>query len=690
MASSLVPKTVPNVIAIRQNNIQNNTSNENENQNQNQNDNDNELNKLPNRINKPDGSVWLGKSFATAKHYVSKDFRERMRYYKRRILPNSHEMVINFNKRSQPEEIPDHNDPEKIDYWNQTSSLKQNQQKKFITGNAALQIPPPISNHYKIRWPIQNGCFNESLELYNSSHEVLGDLQIILSQNLESELSINSSNYKNFNTLLIVPDLYDKSYVTNFISLLLQMGFANVGILQESIAATFGAGVSNACVVDIGSQKTSICCVEEGMCIPDSRINLKFGGDDITNVFIKLLLQSNFPYKSIDLKKFNDLNLINDLKSNFITFNDADIAIQLYNFYKRDFFTKTLKYQFKIFDEVMLAPMGLFYPDLFMIPGDNNPNSNGDYLDESDPVESKILKFNQRMKFKNSLFPKSIDIYDDSFNDPISEAQLNVINNNLVVQMDETKLINYITGLNSTTLTNINNNARSINIDVTCSSRKDTPTPEDSIPSSLIKTNTNSSSNKIITPVAPLDYAIIESITQATRTDLTKSKKFYENILIVGGGAAKIPSFVLILSDRIGIWRPEILTSTALADIVQSNLNSIKPIVNNSARQTPTPSTEDSNSNINGNTNANTNTNTNTNTNVSNNVINTPSIPRSSMISIPISIMSSPREMDPQEITWKGGSVFSKLKIMNELWISPNDWDLLGSRGLQYKTIFSF
>lgn len=34
--------------------------------------------------------------------------------------------------------------------------------------------------------------------------------------------------------------------------------------LQESVCATFGAGVGSACVVDIGDQKVSVCCVEDG------------------------------------------------------------------------------------------------------------------------------------------------------------------------------------------------------------------------------------------------------------------------------------------------------------------------------------------------------------------------------------------------------------------------------------------
>lgn len=40
---------------------------------------------------------------------------------------------------------------------------------------------------------------------------------------------------------------------------------------QESLAATYGAGISNACVVDIGATKTSIACVDEGLVLSDTR-----------------------------------------------------------------------------------------------------------------------------------------------------------------------------------------------------------------------------------------------------------------------------------------------------------------------------------------------------------------------------------------------------------------------------------
>jgi len=41
--------------------------------------------------------------------------------------------------------------------------------------------------------------------------------------------------------------------------------------IQESVSSVFGCGLSAACVVDVGDEKTSICCVEDGLVISSSR-----------------------------------------------------------------------------------------------------------------------------------------------------------------------------------------------------------------------------------------------------------------------------------------------------------------------------------------------------------------------------------------------------------------------------------
>lgn len=57
------------------------------------------------------------------------------------------------------------------------------------------------------------------------------------------------------------------------------------------MCAAFGAGLSSACVVDVGDEKSHVCCVEDGLSNPFTRLTLNVGGSDITRLFYKLLLE---------------------------------------------------------------------------------------------------------------------------------------------------------------------------------------------------------------------------------------------------------------------------------------------------------------------------------------------------------------------------------------------------------------
>lgn len=49
-----------------------------------------------------------------------------------------------------------------------------------------------------------------------------------------------------------------------------------------------------------------------------------------------------------------------------------------------------------------------------------------------------------------------------------------------------------------------------------------------------------------------------------------------------------------------------------------------------------------------------------------------------------------PRELDPQVLVWKGGSVFGKLRGTNDSWIGQLEYDRLGARILNYKCLWSW
>lgn len=46
-------------------------------------------------------------------------------------------------------------------------------------------------------------------------------------------------------------------------------------LLKDHVAATFGAGLGYACVVDVGDQKTSVSCVEDGISHPSTRVSVR-------------------------------------------------------------------------------------------------------------------------------------------------------------------------------------------------------------------------------------------------------------------------------------------------------------------------------------------------------------------------------------------------------------------------------
>lgn len=52
--------------------------------------------------------------------------------------------------------------------------------------------------------------------------------------------------------------------------------------------ACFGTAVSSACVVDIGHEKISVCCVDEGVVIPRTLVRKNFGSKDISKILARI------------------------------------------------------------------------------------------------------------------------------------------------------------------------------------------------------------------------------------------------------------------------------------------------------------------------------------------------------------------------------------------------------------------
>ncbi|KAI9652564.1 MAG: actin-like protein arp8 [Trizodia sp. TS-e1964] len=553
LSSDALPKTIPMVIARK--------SQESESE-----ENGAELNPL--RAKSVEGEYIepekrFGDEFASQFNAMSAELRMHMRNNKRRVLPTSKELVLNYNRRSTPEKISEHNDPLRID-WTELPP-DPNDSPAHFTGHAALRIPDNSTPRYKLYWPLRCGWYNE--RDYSSKSLIFNDISVIIEDAIRNQLNLRRKReWAQYDCVFVIPDLYDRLYVTESLNMLMRdFNFARVCFFQESVAATFGAGVQVACVVDIGAQKTSICCVEDGMCVENSRINLKYGGADTTEALIKMLLFDHFPYEEINLKRRYDFLLAEELKHKFCTMKEADTAVQTYDFHLRAWGQDTRKYLFKTYDEVILAPMGYYNPSIF----DN---------------ERKLLG-------RRKLIERSYDIYDGSPNDPLSEAQLSILaaikplkNENEGTSNPEAASpasvrqppINFQNRFNDNdTTTPQSSAAGSPAPDGTstpiAATGSEAVAPVINIPLNPIAQKISSANQTdCILPVFPLDAAIITSIEHAARDDEGKTKDYLANVMVVGGGS-KFPGLCSSLEERVRALKPgfskDIIVAGPLRDL---------------------------------------------------------------------------------------------------------------------------
>ncbi|KAJ5931834.1 hypothetical protein N7516_006323 [Penicillium verrucosum] len=549
LASDALPKTLPMVIARKA------ATNESEDHDE----------PKPKRFKHDDGSEMepekaFGSEWSSHFNQMSADLKVHMRQNKRRMLPNSKEMVVNYNRRTVPEIISEHNDPMRAE-WTELS----NPPPEYIVGQPALRVPDSSKPRYKLYWPIRNGWCNE--KDYTSKRSLFLDISLIVEDAIKNQLRLTSKkDWTQYSCVFVIPDLYDKSYVTQVLDMLMrEFAFARVCFIQESLAATFGAGFTSACVVDIGAQKTSICCVEEGMCIENSRVNLKYGGQDMTETFVKMMLHDHFPYADINLRRRHDFLLAEELKKNICTMNEASVSPQVFDFHLRVAGQDTRKYTFKAFDEVHLAPMGVFEPAIF---------------DNSDKIIGR-----------RTLIDRSADIYDGSPNDPTSAAQSEI-------------LTAMAPPLPSHDKTNGESHSAAPDVQAT-PSRPQHPlalskvqdlegTPRSSVAGSPGPENTGTpqaggtntpaavaaaaqpprppavEDRDDIMPVFGLDNAILTSIAHAARSDEKKMRDFIGGIMVVGGGSLT-SGFHLFLEERLQALRPgfskEIMIGTPPRDL---------------------------------------------------------------------------------------------------------------------------
>ncbi|WRT67065.1 uncharacterized protein IL334_004031 [Kwoniella shivajii] len=527
--------------------------------------------------------------------------------------------VKTHNAKVKPENLPEHNDPYRID-WTETDG------RPFYIGTDALRLPEKAG--YKVRYPILQKHLNT--RDWTSSQLLLDDIATIIQESLKTELGITSLEYPKYSVVFVIPDHGDRVYVQEMTNLFLTtMGFKEIAVHQEAYCAIFCAGMSSACVVDIGAQSSSVTFVDEGLLNPDSRIKLNYGGDDITSSLVTLLQRSNFPYKELDLAKTQDWIMMDNLKNKICTLEEHLVASTPWDFYVLKTEGLTQKYVFRTYDENILAALVFFDTRLIDFKEKKGRKSFRFWGTSDDQVTDDLTSSYEEstgaMKAcVTHLLPAPVP-------DVANGAEATIVEPERAPEAEKA---------------NVNDNK----VEVTASkdttpvpvlgrpqdSATSTPAPEmnTSTPAATLTTTeplvttttttatvTNGSPTKPSVPElsdqqiiseaskSPLDAAIAASISMAGTEN--KAKTAANSILLIGGSSA-LKGLGAFIADRL----PPLL------------------------RQKGFPISD-------------------------------------------VSIVPPPRNLNPRFVSWKGASVMCNLESLSDMWIRRDEWESIGSRSLK-------
>lgn len=395
---------------------------------------------------------------------------------------------------------------------------------EYLVGDKALYLEHP--ENYNIHWPIRGGSLNIHDGVGGSLTSVLQDLETIWSTAIEKHLNIPRQDLSEYNAILLIPDIYHRPHIKELMNLLLvRMGFGAALVHQESVCATYGSGLSSACVVDVGDHKTAVTCVEDGISHRNTRICLAYGGRDITRCFTKLLERARFPYRQCCPSRILDTLLLIELKETFCHLDQDFDGPQLLDFHVSFPNQPTFMYKMNLGEETMIAPMGLFYPEIF-------------------GISSKGTIFTQQ---RNQGDPE--DIHDEIF---LLQTQ---------TQQQQTPKVRLGAISPEGNNTELNQLPRSDSPSVP--SQSDTFIQEVTQP---IVSRRISSAQNLDKPLG-LDQAIHYSI-DSCGSEETK-KKMYSTILVVGGGISFFQGATEMLQYRIrSLMSPALSRSVEKVDVI--------------------------------------------------------------------------------------------------------------------------
>ncbi|KAK7101992.1 actin-related protein 8-like [Littorina saxatilis] len=266
----------------------------------------------------------------------------------------------------------------------------------FVVGEEALFINP--KDGYQVSWPMKRGRLNLHDKAGGSLMSVLADLETIWTSIIYSQLQIPAKDLKHYRAILLLPDVYNPRHAKALFEMLLNnLGFEAVILHQESVCATFGAGLPCACVVDVGDQKSSVCCVDDGMSHHATRITMEYGGSDISRCLHSLLARSGARLPQMDLTQAPGVLQLQEIKEAFCHLDQDRHGVKPHVIQIKLPQENIIKYGLRLGDEMILAPLAIFKPEAFGLQGSHliRTQPRGE-SDPEDPYDQDYLRRTSR------------------------------------------------------------------------------------------------------------------------------------------------------------------------------------------------------------------------------------------------------------------------------------------------------
>ncbi|XP_078341111.1 actin-related protein 8-like [Crassostrea virginica] len=277
----------------------------------------------------------------------------------------------------------------------QQTWTKTENQPTIIVGQEALYVNP--ADNYDLHWPMKHGRLNTHDGPGGTVTAVLADLETIWATAIQKHLDIPLKDLKMYKAILLIPDVFNHKHTKYLMNLLLErLGFGSAILHQESVCASFGSGVSSACVVDVGDQKTSVCCVEDGISHRNTRVTMDYGGSDISRCFHSVIQRSGINLRELDLQTTVDCLLLQEMKETYCTLDQDDWGVKEHSFLIKKPEQHIVKYPIRLGDEGIITSMSFFFPDLLTLHGDLAHVQKRSEGDPEDPHDEFYLKMTTR------------------------------------------------------------------------------------------------------------------------------------------------------------------------------------------------------------------------------------------------------------------------------------------------------